>query len=39
MEGNVDADRANLEKDIIYMLRFLSIASLIRVLNYIRRIW
>ena len=39
MEAKEDADRANIEQDIIYMLRFLTLENLIRVLHYIRRIW
>ena len=39
MEAKEDADRASIEKEIIYCLRFLDLKSLIRVMHYIRRIW
>lgn len=39
MEARVNADRVSLEKDIVYMLRFLTVDKLIRVLHYIRKLW
>jgi hypothetical protein len=38
LEARESAERANLEKDIIYMLRFLSVSGLIRVLHFVRRL-
>lgn len=39
MEARMNADRASIEKEIIYCLRFLDLKSLIRVMHFIRRIW
>lgn len=39
MEAKEDADRASIEKEIIYCLRLLDLKGLIRVMHFIRRIW
>ena len=39
MEAKNNAERDNLIADIIYMLRFLNVSQLIRVLHFVRRAW